>query len=52
MLLPFYKLEGRIDLIKVTYPPEGPMIDKWYEDENGNRAIVTMKDLKDKKIIL
>ncbi len=41
MLVPFYMLEGVISVIKEIKVLEG--VEKWYEDEQGNRAIIVME---------
>jgi len=46
---PFYMLTGIIEKIK-EIDLEDNKIERWYEDENGNRAILVMRKLDQKKI--
>ena len=42
MLKPFYMLEGVIVLIREVEHEDGRWVEKTYEDENGDRAIIDM----------
>ena len=47
MLVSHYQLEGEINLVKEI--PIDDMIEKHYQDKNGNRSIIIMKDLHEEK---
>lgn len=40
-LVPFYMLEGNIEQVKELSVGE-TQIEKWYEDEDGNRAVIIL----------
>lgn len=49
MIKPFYKLEGRIRIIKQIELPKG-LIERHYIDDNGDFAVVVMKKLQQMKL--
>ena len=47
MLVPFYQLQGVITLVKkIKLSSDQDYIEKHYQDENGDKAIVIMRVIK------
>jgi len=46
-LVPFYLLEGEIT--KIQEIKEDGKVETWYEDENGNRSVITKENKEDKE---